>query len=279
MTSRYKTRFEQLKQKNAKIFIPFTVLGWPDAKKSFAIIEQMIKSGVSALELGIALSEPVADGPIIQNATFETISYGFSVNEAFKLISQVRKLDKDIPIGILVYFNTVFAKGIENFFALARESGVDGILIADQPPENADEVVPAAKAAGIDLIFIVSPVTGQDRLNKILSHASGFLYLVSRLGVTGNAERSHSKDLALIDLIKQAKSMTDLPIYAGFGISSAADAQSMFAIGADGVITGSQVIKIVQTNDFTEATVQLEKFYAEMLTVASKPSALFQQAH
>ena len=133
MNSRYHVRFEQLREKNSKAFIPFTVLGWPDANKSLAIIEQMIKSGVSALELGIAFSDPVADGPIIQSATYETISSGFSVNDAFKLIVQVRKLDKDIPIGILVYFNTVLAKGIEKFFSLAKEAGVDGVLIADLP--------------------------------------------------------------------------------------------------------------------------------------------------
>ncbi len=231
MTSRYKIRFEQLSQNNSKAFIPFTVLGWPDVNKSLTIIEQMIKSGVSALELGIAFSDPVADGPVIQKATFETISSGFSVNDAFKLISQVRKLDQNIPIGILVYFNTVLAKGIEKFFALAKGAGVDGILIADLPPENAAEVLPAAQATGIDLIFIVSPVTNQDRLNKILTHASGFLYLVSRLGVTGTAERSNSKDLELKNLIQQTKSMTHLPICAGFGISSVADAQSMFTLG------------------------------------------------
>jgi len=270
MNSRYKNRFDQLHRDEQKAFIPFTVLGWPDTNKSLAIIEQMIKSGASALELGIAFSDPVADGPIIQKATYETISSGFSVNDAFKLISQIRKLDNDIPIGILVYFNTVLAKGIEKFFAMAQTSGVDGILIADLPAENAAEVLPAAQATGIDLIFIVSPVTKKDRLNKILAQASGFLYLVSRLGVTGTSERSNIKDLELVNLIKDMKTMTNLPICAGFGISSVTDAQSMFAIGANGVITGSQVIKIVQSNDFAKATAQLQKFYSDMLAACSQ---------
>ena len=140
-------------------------------------------------------------------------------------------------------------------------------------------MAPAAKANGIDLIFIVSPVTKKDRLNKILAHANGFLYLVSRLGVTGTTERSNSKDLALANLIKEVKIMTKLPICAGFGISSPSDAQSMFAIGADGAISGSQVIKILQKNDFTEATIQLEKFYSEMLVTAAKPYSLSESAH
>ena len=271
MSSRYKDRFERLQQAKQKAFIPFTILGWPNKEKSLALIEQMIKSGVSALELGIAFSDPVADGPIIQQATYETISSGFSVGDALALITQVRKLDNEIPIGILVYFNTVLARGIDQFFAEAKKSGVDGILIADLPVENIDEILPAAKAANIDLIFIISPVTDKNRLKKILTQASGFLYLVSRLGVTGTGERSHTKDLELGNLIKQIKSESKLPVYAGFGISSVADAESMFSMSADGVITGSQVIKIVQNNDFAKATSELEKFYVGMLTTCSKP--------
>ncbi len=273
MNSRFKNRFDRLRQTERKAFIPFNVLGWPDRDKSLVLIDQMIKSGASALELGIAFSDPVADGPIIQRATYETISSGFSVNDAFKLISQIRKLDNDIPIGIMVYFNIVLAKGIEKFFALAKESGVDGILITDLPPESAAEVIPAAQANGIDLIFIVSPVTKHDRLNKIIAHAGGFLYLVSRLGVTGTIERSDTKDLELANLVKEVKTMTDLPVCAGFGISSVANAKTMFSIGADGVITASQIIKTVQTNDFTTATAHLDKFYAEMLAGCSKPQS------
>jgi tryptophan synthase alpha chain len=270
MPSRYKTKFELLHKAKQKAFIPFTVLGWPDKQKSLNIIEQMIKSGATALELGIAFSDPVADGPIIQQATHETLTSGFSVADSFELISQARQLDKDIPIGLLVYFNTVLAKGIEKFFAEAKQSGVDGILIADLPIENADEIVPAAKNNGIDLIFIISPVTDKGRLQKILTQASGFLYLVSRLGVTGTNERSQSKDQQLGNLIKEIKANTDLPICAGFGISSVADAESMFSIGADGVITGSQVIKIIQNHDFITASSELEIFYSSMLTACSE---------
>jgi tryptophan synthase alpha chain len=258
-----------LREFGQKAFIPFTILGWPDTKKSLALIEQMIKSGASALELGISFSDPIADGPIIQSATNETLASGFSVIDAFKLISEVRKIDEDIPIGIMVYFNTVLAHGIEKFFALAKDSGVDGILIADLPAENAEEIIPAGKATSIDLIFIVSPVTKSDRLDKIIAHAQGFLYLVSRLGVTGTTERSSSKDLELSKLIDEIKTKTDLPICAGFGISSVADAQSMLAIGADGVITGSRVIKIVQSTEFDETITQLDRFYSDMIAACS----------
>jgi tryptophan synthase alpha chain len=270
MASKYELRFAQVRQDNGKAFIPFTVLGWPDKKRSLSVIEQMIKSGATALELGIAFSDPIADGPILQAAAFETIASGFSVDDAFALLSEVRALDKNIPIGILVYFNTVLAKGIENFFAVAKESGVDGVLIADLPAENASEVLPAASKAGIDLIFLISPVTSADRLTKITSQASGFLYLISRLGVTGTEARSKTKDLSLKNRIEEIRHHTKLPVCAGFGISSPADAQSMFDAGADGVITGSQVIKIVQSNNFETALEQLDKYYADMLAVCNQ---------
>ncbi len=269
MTSRYETRFTQLAKNNQRAFIPFTILGSPDKTRSIKLIDQMIKSGASALELGIAFSDPIADGPILQAAAFETISSGFSVDDAFALLSEVRSLDQNIPIGILVYFNIVLAKGIENFFARAKNAGVDGVLIADLPADSADEIVPAARKAGIDLIFLISPVTPKERLAKIISQASGFLYLISRLGVTGTVERSHSKDLQLKELIQEIRTKTKLPICAGFGISTPADAQSMFAAGTDGVITASQIIKMIQTQGMENSSASLNKFYAEMLATCS----------
>jgi tryptophan synthase alpha chain len=272
MPSHYELRFNELRKNNCKAFIPFTILGWPNKEKSLALIKQMIKSGASALELGIAFSDPIADGPILQAAAFETISSGFTVNDAFALLSEVRRLDADIPIGLLVYFNTVMAKGIENFFALAKTAGVDGVLIADLPAESADEVVPAANNAGVDLIFLISPVTPADKLTKIISQASGFLYFVSRLGVTGTDPRSRSKDLTLKNCIEEIKLRTQLPVCAGFGIATTNDAESMFENGADGIIIGSQVIKIAQTDSLQKASEHLEQYYADMIATCQKRS-------
>jgi tryptophan synthase alpha chain len=274
MPSRYELRFSELRKDKRKAFISFTILGWPDKERSLSIIKQMVKSGVSALELGIAFSDPIADGPILQAAAFETISSGFSLDNAFDLLAEVRALDTNIPIGLLVYFNTVLAKGVENFYALAKRSGADAVLVADLPAENASEVVPMALKIGIDPIFLISPVTPADRLNKIISQASGFLYLISRLGVTGTEARSQQKDLALKNRIDEIRARTNLPICAGFGISSPADAQSMFAVGADGVITGSQVIKIMQSDDFAKASQNLEKYFTEMLTICNQEQSI-----
>jgi tryptophan synthase alpha chain len=262
MSKRYEERFNQLKKANGKAFIPFTLLGWPNKDKSLKMIKEMIECGASALELGIAFSDPVADGPVIQKAAYDTIASGFSVHDAFDLLKEIRQLDESIPIGILVYFNTVLAKGIDTFFSLAKSAGVDGVLIADLPAESAHEVHPAAKANGIDLIFLVSPVTTPTRLDIILSKAGGFLYLVSRLGVTGIMERSAERDLALNNLIKQIRQRSSVPICAGFGISSRADAERMFEIGVDGVISGSRVIQLAQSSQR-----DLQEYYKEMSAV------------
>jgi len=242
---RYKERFATLQKSKQGAFMPFTVLGWPDEETSLGIIKTMIDSGASALELGIAFSDPVADGPIIQAAAHQVIESGFSVNNALDLVSRIREYDQDIPIGLLVYFNHIMAKGIEKFFDRAAECGVDGVLIADLPTESADEVLQAGANSGVKVIFIVSPLTREERLAKIVAHAGGFIYLVSRLGVTGVDERDAERDNRLSALIASVKKATPLPVLAGFGISTPVHAEKMMALGADGVITGSKIIDIV----------------------------------
>ncbi len=270
MSSRYEARFQQLAKERKKAFMPFTVLGWPNRQRSLQLIEQMIKAGVSALELGFAFSDPVADGPLIQRAANETIESGFTILDGMDLIKQVRKLDNQIPIGVLVYYNLILAKGIEQFFQLAQEAGIDGVLIADLPADEADEVGPAAKKYGIDLIFLISPVSPLSRIELIAKRASGFIYLLSRLGVTGTGARSAEKDRSLADIIASIKKGTDVPICAGFGISRGADAVTMFAHGADGVISGSRVIELARDSDSGENG--LQQFYAEMMAACNHSS-------
>jgi tryptophan synthase alpha chain len=266
MTNRYKKRFAELKAINCKAFMPFTVLGWPDPKTSLTMIQQMIDCGVSALELGFAFSDPVADGPLIQNADFETLSNGFTVAQGLELIGEVRKYDAAIPIGILIYYNLVLAHGVERFFEDAAKAGVDGVLVADLPIDSADEIAPYLAANGIDQIFLVSPVTAAKRLDLITSKASGFIYLLSRLGVTGTGQRSHEDDRELGAIVKEIKARTNVPVMAGFGISSAANASAMYEAGCDGAISGSKVIELAAKPD---GPAQLEQFYKAMLSASS----------
>jgi tryptophan synthase alpha chain len=244
--NRYERRFQNQAALGRKIFIPFTLLGWPTAEKSLDIIETLIHSGASAMELGFPFSDAMADGPIIQNAAQEAIGNGFSTHRGFALIRRARALNPEIPIGLMVYYNTVLSYGIDSFLAEAAEVGADSILIVDLPVEHAEEVAPAAHYHGLDLIFIISPLTSDDRLIRILGYAGGFLYIVSRLGITG-PERIWDHELKhTIERVKQA---SNLPACVGFGISNVEDAKNARAIGADGVITGSRIIQIMKITD------------------------------
>jgi tryptophan synthase alpha chain len=266
MSERYKRRFQRLKERNQKAFMPFTLLGWPNKSRSLALIKQMIDEGASALELGFAFSDPVADGPVIQAAAFETLDAGFTVDDGFALLKQVRELDADIPIGVLVYYNLVLKKGVEKFFAQAKESGIDGVLVADLPVDFSTEVMPIAERNGISLIFLISPVSPESRIRAIARQASGFIYLLSRLGVTGINAGDSQNDAKLAGIVDVIREETDTPVCAGFGISSGETAMRMIAAGVDGVITGSKVIDLAKSNDSSK---NLGGFYLEMLKACS----------
>ncbi|MBY0405656.1 MAG: tryptophan synthase subunit alpha [Cyanobacteria bacterium] len=257
--NRYQKRFQSLKAQHQKAFMPFTVLGWPTPDVSMAILEGMIQGGASMLELGLAFSDPAADGPVIQAAALETLDSGFKVKDSVALIRRIRLVDEEIPIGLLVYYNMVLAQGIDRFFTTMAEAGVDGVLIADLPPENIGEIKEAAQKAGIQIIFIVSTLTTPERLHSILKHAGGFLYVVSRLGITGVDARY---DTALPELLKTIAETTDIPTCVGFGISTPDQAHTMTALGADGVITGSQVIQEVNGLRLKQGEPYHERFNA-----------------
>jgi tryptophan synthase alpha chain len=248
-STRYNKRLAQWKQEGRKAFVPFTLLGWPTPEACFHQIQLMIESGASALELGLAFSDPVADGPVIQEAVTEVLANGFTVDDGFEIIKRARALDADIPIGLLVYHNMILARGVDTFFRDISTIGVDSVLVADLPPEAAEPIYQAACQHNVSLIFIVSPVTSPDRLEKILGFASGFLYVVSRLGITGTEERY---DQALQSLIETIHAKTDLHALVGFGISTPENAQKMLDVGADGVITGSKIIQIVREHHKSE---------------------------
>lgn len=244
VVDRYAKLQERLSREGRKAFVPFTVLGWPDAKDCEHIIEAMIAGGADALELGVAFSEPVADGPEIQRAVNETLANAFSVDQALTLLRTIRQRHKDVPIGLLVYYNVVLKRGIDRFYRDCRAAGVDSILIADLPIEAADEVSACAKDTGIAQIFIASPLTDEQRLAQLKEHARGYIYVVSRLGITGVEER-YDKDLQA--LLARLRTHIHLPLFVGFGISTPEQARKMVALGADGVITGSRIIQLART--------------------------------
>lgn len=264
MLNRYETSFKTLKENGGRAFIPFNLLGYPDPNLCLEAARAMIAAGATALELGIAFSDPLADGPLIQQAASDVISSGFSVRQAFELLAQIRAIDESIPIGLLVYYNTVLSQGRERFFRLAKEAGADGVLIVDLPPESYSDVALIAKRFELASIFIISPLTTEQRLAEISLHASGFLYAVSRLGLTG-VEESHDQQLE--SLLSKARALSKLPICVGFGVSSPVRALHLFRSGADGVITGSRIIEILKESDEKNCH-ELTTFLTEMITTA-----------
>jgi tryptophan synthase alpha chain len=247
---RFAKRFAELKAQGKKAFIPFTLLGFPTVEATKGILKTLIDAKPAALELGFPFSDPVADGPVIQAAVTEALAHGYKLPHAFESIAYARSLDSEIPIGVLA----------EAFFQQLKTAGADACLIADLPPEEAEEVKASADAWGIELIFIVSPLTSADRFQSFVQYAGAFLYVVSRLGITGTEARYDSRLQELIGTLRQH---SDLPLCVGFGISTPEHLLQMKAVGFDGMITGSRIIQVIQEEARGQGT--LAAYLASML--------------
>ena len=242
---RFKKRSDLLKKQKQGAFIPFVVLGDPNYGTSFKIVKALVEGGADALELGFAFSDPIADGKTVQEADQRALSKGINTDKNFALIKKIRGLDKEIPISLLVYYNLIFQRGIEKFYKDAGKAGVDAVLAADCPLEESEQLLKASKKFDIGQVFILSPTTTKPRMRKILKKCSGYVYIVSLLGVTGARVSLQNR---AIKLIKRARPLTKLPLYVGFGISKPKHVKQVITAGADGAIVGSAVINLVKHN-------------------------------
>ena len=229
---------------NTPAFIGFTVAGDPDKATSVRIANALIAGGTDILELGVPFSDPVADGPAIQKADERALGAGTTPSTVLEIVREIRR-KSDIPIVFLTYYNIVYRRGVERFYQEAHDAGVDGILIADMPVEESEEVCNSARRYDIDPIFLISLTTSDKRITRIAEHARGYLYLVAALGVTGVRDRVSDE---AIDLLKRVRRYTSLPLAIGFGISTPAQAQTCAQSGANGVIVGSAIVEIVERN-------------------------------
>ena len=253
-------------QPGTTAFIGFTVGGDPDADTSFRIARALIDGGTDILEIGIPFSDPVADGPTIQRADDRARAAGTTPTTIFALVKKIREYSK-VPIVFLTYYNIVYRRGIERFYQEANDAGVDGILIADMPVEESDEVTGIAARYGIDPIFLITRTTDDARIKKIAGKARGYLYLVSVLGVTGVREKVPKEALELLHRVRRH---TDLPLALGFGISTPDHARTCAAAGADGIIVGSAIVDIIEKNlgDPGAMEQQLREYVSEMKAAA-----------
>jgi tryptophan synthase alpha chain len=225
-------------------FIGFTVAGDPDKTTSIRIARALIAGGTDILELGVPFSDPVADGPTIQKADERALGAGTTPSTVFEIVREIRK-ESDVPVVLLTYYNIVYRRGIERFYREAHSAGVDGILIADMPVEESEEVCGIALQFDIDPVFLISPTTSDERIKKIAEKARGYLYLVAVLGVTGVRDRISEE---AINLLNRVRRYTMLPLAIGFGISTPVQAQVCTRARADGVIVGSAIVEIVERN-------------------------------
>ncbi len=237
-------RIKKIFEKKEKKLVTFTTGGDPDIDTSLAIINTIIDNGIDMIEIGMPFSDPMADGPTIQESSLRSISNGTKINDIFTIVSKIRKINDEIPIILMGYYNSIFNLGVENFTSRCVEAGIDGLIVVDLQPEEDNDLYIKTKEKNIDLIRLITPTTDQKRLKTILSNASGFLYYVTITGITGQ----HSANLeSLKKSINLIKSNTKLPIIAGFGIKNKRDVEEISTF-TDGVVVGSSIVNIIKLN-------------------------------
>ncbi|MBN1931979.1 MAG: tryptophan synthase subunit alpha [Desulfobacterales bacterium] len=241
--NRIDSTFKTLKKKKEKALVGFVTAGDPNIEESLRIIEAMIDAGLDILELGVPFSDPTADGPVIQRSSARTLKQGVNIAVVFEMTRKLRK-KTDIPIIVFSYYNPIFSYGISAFYNDALASEVDGMLVVDLPPEESMEMTSCWSTNELSLIRLIAPTTPTERMARIAQSASGFLYFVSKTGVTGS-DGLDSKEID--DKIKTLHSITQLPVCVGFGISTAADVKSIASF-ADGVVVGSAFERLIEIN-------------------------------
>ncbi|MFW5959713.1 MAG: tryptophan synthase subunit alpha [Chitinivibrionales bacterium] len=240
--NRYTECLSTLRNRGERAFIPFAVAGDPDPETSLNILKTYIESGADILEIGLPFSDPIADGPTNVHAAQRALKNGITLKGCFKIIKELRKMT-DIPFGLLLYANTAYKYGYDRFFKRCSESGVDSILIPDLPPEESRDMIHYAAEYNIKTVFIVSELTPDSRIRLISSKTTGFIYLVSRLGTTGERKEIST---TVKESVRRIKRFTDTPVLVGFGISTPEHVRAVTEAGADGAIVGSALVKSIE---------------------------------
>lgn len=239
--SRIAAGFEALKRDGKKGFIPFITAGDPDLKTTEELLLALAACGATVIELGVPFSDPMADGPVIQRASERALQHGFTLADVFESVARVQQRTS-VPIVLFSYFNPLLQHGLERVCKEAQFSGIDGILVTDLTPEESGSFAQLAHGQDLDLILLVAPTSSDERLRMIAERASGFIYAVSRAGVTGT-QQTLSADAE--KLVQRIRRFTNLPIAVGFGISTA-DQVSQTARYADAVVVGSAIVAEIE---------------------------------
>jgi tryptophan synthase alpha chain len=242
--NRIERAFQNAHSQNRSAFVSYVCAGDPNPKTSLSVCRALIRSKVDILEIGVPFSDPLADGLTNQLAAQRALEAGTTREDVFDLVREIRKEDEHTPIVFYTYYNLMFSGGLEAYIAEAKEAGVDGLLVLDLPPEEAEDHMEACQKRDMLTVFLLAPTTPEDRVEYIARNATGFIYYVSRTGVTGVRE-----DLAsdLQEMVEMIKRHSDKPLVVGFGIQNP-DQVNAVARLADGVVVGSAIVNTIKGN-------------------------------
>jgi len=260
--SRITETFTRLRQGGKKGFIPFITAGDPDLKTTRELIVELTRVGATVIELGVPFSDPMADGPVIQRASERALRHRFGLTEILQTVSEARS-QTDVPIVLFSYFNPLLQFGIEKLAREGKAAGVDGILVTDLAPEEAGKFSSVLRAKDLDMIFLVAPTSTDERLKMVAERASGFIYAVSRTGVTGAREEMSAEAEALVKRVRQ---FSDLPVAVGFGISKPEHVVDVWRY-ADAAVVGSAIVReIEQAQSPADAVSRVGRFARELIS-------------
>ncbi|MFQ5939843.1 MAG: tryptophan synthase subunit alpha [Alphaproteobacteria bacterium] len=235
-------RFARLKAKGCGGFVPFITAGDPDGDTSLALLKGLAGAGADLIELGMPFSDPMADGPIIQASSQRALKAGARMRRTLAMVEAFRADDGETPLILMGYYNPIFSYGVGAFLADARAAGVDGLIVVDLPPEEDEELRPAAREAGLDFVRLATPTTDDKRIARVLDGASGFIYYVSITGITGTRSAAIA---AVTEAVGRLRRHTDLPIAVGFGIKTPEQAAAV-ASAADAAVVGSALVEKIR---------------------------------
>lgn len=261
--SRLKACFDRLQSESKSALIPYVMTGDPQPAVTLPLMHAMVEAGANIIELGAPFSDPMADGPVIQAAAERSLEFHTSLHDVFDVVREFRKKDDQTPIVLMGYLNPIEVMGYELFAQQAAESGIDGVITVDMPPEEGDEYIAALRGQGIDPIFLIAPTTTENRIEKIGSVASGFVYYVSLKGVTGASTLDVE---AVVDRLALIRKHIDLPMGVGFGINDADSAAKVSAC-SDAVVVGSAIVKrmAAQKDNKDEQTATIVRDVTDLL--------------
>jgi tryptophan synthase alpha chain len=252
--SRIEACFNALKENNKKALIPFITAGDPSPDLTVGLMHEIVDAGADIIELGVPFSDPMADGPVIQRASERALAKGTNTDDVFNIVEEFRTKNDSTPIILMGYLNPIEVMGYQQFAEKALKAGVDGLIIVDLPPEESHELTTVIKPLNLDQIFLISPTTHGERLEKICEVASGFLYYVSLKGVTG----SNQLDIAAVsDKLTEIRSKTSLPVGVGFGIRDAQIAKDVGQV-CDAVVVGSALVERIAEHAENSETMKKE---------------------